>query len=95
MQPIHPVQGLHHVARRCRDAEQTRYFYQDIPRDRRTGYVDQRKVAPCGVNHESAQPPVLFALSELSELSALSALCAPVVPVVPVAAAMRADLETR
>jgi glyoxylase I family protein len=25
-----PVKGLHHIAHRCRDAEQTRHFYEDI-----------------------------------------------------------------
>ena len=26
----HPVQGLHHFAWRCRDAEETRQFYEDV-----------------------------------------------------------------
>ncbi len=30
MQLLHPVQGLHHFAWRCRDAEETRHFYEDI-----------------------------------------------------------------
>lgn len=30
MNPFVPVQGLHHFAWRCRDAEQTRHFYEDI-----------------------------------------------------------------
>ena len=25
-----PIQGLHHFAWRCRDAEETRHFYEDI-----------------------------------------------------------------
>lgn len=27
---LHPIHGLHHVAWRCRDAEETRHFYEDI-----------------------------------------------------------------
>jgi len=25
-----PVHGLHHIAYRCRDAEETRHFYEDL-----------------------------------------------------------------
>lgn len=28
--PLHPIHGLHHFAWRCRDAETTRHFYEDI-----------------------------------------------------------------
>jgi len=28
--PLHPIHGLHHFAWRCRDAEETRHFYEDI-----------------------------------------------------------------
>ncbi|RZL64068.1 MAG: VOC family protein [Variovorax sp.] len=28
--PPHPIRGLHHFAWRCRDAEETRHFYEDI-----------------------------------------------------------------
>ena len=28
--PIAPIHGLHHFAYRCRDAEETRHFYEDI-----------------------------------------------------------------
>jgi len=28
--PVPPVLGLHHAAYRCRDAEETRHFYEDI-----------------------------------------------------------------
>ena len=27
---LHPIHGLHHFAWRCRDAEETRHFYEDI-----------------------------------------------------------------
>lgn len=30
MQPPVPIQGLHHFAWRCRDAEETRHFYEDL-----------------------------------------------------------------
>ncbi len=30
LEPPAPVLGLHHFARRCRDAEETRHFYEDI-----------------------------------------------------------------
>ena len=30
MAPFVPIQGLHHYAYRCRDAEQTRAFYEDL-----------------------------------------------------------------
>lgn len=30
MEEFVPIQGLHHWAYRCRDAEETRHFYQDI-----------------------------------------------------------------
>lgn len=28
--PLHPIHGMHHFAWRCRDAEETRHFYEDI-----------------------------------------------------------------
>ncbi len=28
--PMVPIHGLHHFAYRCRDAEETRYFYEDL-----------------------------------------------------------------
>lgn len=30
MQPAVPIHGLHHFAWRCRDAEETRHFYEDL-----------------------------------------------------------------
>lgn len=30
MTPFVPIQGLHHYAYRCRDAEETRHFYEDV-----------------------------------------------------------------
>src|SRR4026207_1612377 len=32
MEKFVPIQGLHHWAYRCRDAEATRHFYEDLPR---------------------------------------------------------------
>ena len=28
--PMVPIHGLHHFAYRCRDAEETRHFYEDL-----------------------------------------------------------------
>jgi catechol 2,3-dioxygenase-like lactoylglutathione lyase family enzyme len=30
MSPFIPIRGLHHFAYRCRDAEETRHFYEDL-----------------------------------------------------------------